>query len=677
MNPRHGILGVDIETSSACDIKFGAWAYSQHPSTIVYCVVFAHATRSGDYATIAWQPGDELPQDVVDYLEDGGLVLAHNVGFERSIWENILRGHWFPPIAASRWRDTQALGRALNLPSSLEGLARALGCPVQKDLEGGKLMRAMATATPADGGGWSYPHDTPANRERLREYCAQDVAATLDCYFRMPALSKAEAAVWRVDQGINYRGVYLDRAFADQCSAVTAARKRELDDEAFHVTAGELANSTAAPALKRWLVGKGVELPLVARKRANGATVETASTDKAAVAQILSDQALAADVRAVLENRQEANKATSLAKLERVGRMIGGDGRLRFALQFEGAHTGRWTSSGLQIHNLPKDKMSREAGELVRAMLKRGSLDGLKIAADQPLAAISQSLRSVIAAPPGREIIAADYSAIEARVVAWLAGQGDVVQLFRDGVDVYTYAAENVGSADRQLGKVCVLALGYGMGAIKFADTAAAWGIPLELGEAQTIQRAWREANDRIVGFWETLEEAVRDALADPGETFLAGRIAATCCRDCLALRLPSGRVLRYWRPWTRTAAKLVRYVDDDGHIAEAERISNEVGFWGMGPDRRSMVRESTYGGKLVENVTQAVARDLLAEALVRLDGVEPYDVVMHVHDSIAAEVPEGAGDVGEFCEVMAATPPWAEGLPIAVEGYRDRRFRG
>jgi DNA polymerase len=693
MDPYKGILGVDIETASAVDLKdYGAWAYSQHPSTRVYCVVFAYSTEGRvwagttepSYQYSVWEPESNapLPPQIASYVAAGGGVLAHNAGFERAVWANLLLGAGFPPVGLDQWQDTQALGLSLNLPVTLGGLARALGCPIQKDEEGAKLMRRMAVAEPDGRDGWRYPLDTPANRTRLRAYCCRDVGAMLNCYWRMPSLSVTEACVWRVDQKVNARGVYLDQAFASRCSKVAATRKTELNGEAFGITAGELANSTAVPSLKAWLAKSGVELPKVVRKHTSKASGEvtyakTETVDATTVRHLLEDPALAAEVRAVLLNRQEASKATSLAKLDRVARMVGADGRLRNALQYCGASTGRWTSHGFQVHNLRKDAMGPGEGSLVRLAIQRSDLDLLKLAHDRPLDAVSQSLRSVIVAPEGRDLVGGDFSAIEARVIAWLAGQDDVLGLFRDGVDVYAHDAAAFGSRNRDLGKVARLALGFGMGVLKLSDTGADKGIYLELLEWRRIQQAWRNDNYDITQFWYELEDAARKAIEDWGSDFYVGKIKVYGSEQCLFLRLPSGRSLRYWRPRVVACVKTFKVVEDDGTIVEREVRTDEVRFYSVGKNKRDMVPEGTYGGKLAENVTQAVARDLLAEAMVRVEAVDPYEVVMHAHDSIAAEVPSGAGDVGEFCGIMSALPAWADGLPVKVDGYRGRRFRG
>ncbi len=684
LDPFTGVMAWDIETASACDIKYGAWAYSQHESTRVWCVVFGYATAAGVYNWWSWRPGAELPSCVVNYLGAGGPLIAHNASFERSILLNILQPRYgFPTVDETQWRDTQAMGLALNLPMSLDGLTKALGCPTKKDKEGAALMKAMATLRlDEDSGTWVCGQDTPENRKRLEEYCLADVYATLDAWFRMPnALPLSEHVLWQVDQRINARGIYLDKDFARRCLKSTEARRAELGREALRATGGQIHSASHTPAVKAWIEERGIELPKRTRKRADGSFAKSSSLDAAAVAELLDGDALPADIRATLELRVEANKATSLAKLQRVGSMVGIDGRLYNALQYCGANTGRWTSSGLQVHNLPKEQ-SAVASDVAYWLVQNHGLSTLKLFEARPLEALSKLLRSVIVAPPGRELIAADFSAIEARVLSWLVDDRDVLDVFADydagtGPDVYVFTAAAIGSTNRQLGKVMRLALGYGMGAIKFADTAAKYGIPLDLKTARAVQKGYRETNPLVVRFWRELEDAFREAIAKPGKRRSVGRVSVALKGSCMFMFLPSGRAIRYWKPRVRVVTKRIKTVTDEGVIVEREYETEEIQFYSMGPNKTDMLVDSTYGGKLVENATQAVARDLLGAALVRLDGVDPYELIVHVHDSIAAEVPKGAGSVDEFCALMAERPAWAADLPVAVDGYRDTRFHG
>lgn len=691
MDPIRGILGLDFETASAANLKLvAAWAYSRHPSTRVYCAGFGYDEGPGTPRRFwRWRPGVPLPAEIVDYVRAGGSVLAHNCAFERSIIANILVPFFdWPIIPLDQWRDTQASGRFFNLPSKLEGLAKALGCPAQKDMEGYDLMREMADAVVSmPDGSWVYPMATEANLRRLEDYNRLDIAAMMDSWHRMAPLPVTELLAWRVDQRINNRGVYLDQEFASRIQRMAEERSRKLQRQAHLVSATELENAVAAPALKKWLALHNVKLPVVTKRKADGSFHKVPSAGKAQIAELLEGGSLTPQVRVVLENRQEANKATSLAKLNRIAPSVGGDGRLRNALQFCAAHTGRWSSAGVQLHNLPKNDQTEAQAALVRAIVDAGNLELLEWFEDKPLSALSQSLRSVVCAPRGKELIGADFSGIEARVCAWLAGQDNVVEFFhefdrekragRKPTDFYIFTAEACDLEDRQSGKLAALSLQYGMGDVKLIATAAGRGVVLTPLRARAVKRAWRDANQAIVDLWANLEAAARSAIEHRGTEFVAGRLRMVANKSCLAMVLPSGRTLRYWSPRIELVKRVWQVVDDAGVIVSHESESEELQFLAPGKDQVRTALQHTYGGKLVENATQAVSRDLMSEAIIRIEAATPYEPVIHVHDSCAAEVPAGKGDVAEFCRLMEVLPSWAEGCPIAAAGYRDRRFRG
>lgn len=676
VDPR--IVGADIETASEADINVGAWAYSQHPSTIVHCVSFALCEGADKpRIRIDWHPGEKLDDRVRHRAVMCRPFVAHNCLFEWSIWTNILVPQYgFPTVLDTQWLDTQARAVSFNLPHALEGVAKALGCEAQKDLEGAKLMKQMAKATPDGEGGWIYDRD-PARLARLTDYCWGDVDSMMDVFYRLPAMHPFEAAVWVADQEINRRGLYLDQRFAAQCLKIAEQRRIVLTEQVKTDTNDELSGVTSVPALKKWVTERGIVLPKVARRKKDGTVTKTETLAADVIADIIKAEDTPEVVRTVLAARAETGKLTSLAKLKRVASMVGSDGRLRGALRYQGAHTGRWASSGLQVHNLPKNKLDPQEVELAMLAIEQGDLELLQMFTHQPLSYLSQCLRSVITAAPGKDLIAADYSSIEARVIAWLAGQEDILQVFREGRDVYTYAANKVGSDDRQFGKVMTLALGFGMGDVKFHSTAAGWGTKLTLKEARKFKRAWREANTEIVSFWYALENAALTAVQNPGEAQRVGKyLTLVAGKQSLRILLPCGRSLYYHRPHIKHVKKKFQVVNEDGEIETKEMEGDELRFFTVGKDRKSMVPESTYGGKLSENVTQAIARDLLAAALVRLQKTE-YKAIVHVHDSVAAEVPEGTGDVKEFERLIAQSPAWAAGLPIAAEGYRSKRFKG
>lgn len=671
------ILGIDFETYSAVDIKNGSDAYAAHWSTGVHCGVLVLATEDLELkGSFHWIAGKKLPPWAFEHLKAGRPVLAHNASFERSIIHHVLRPRFeWPTVPLDSWRDSLLVAAANNLPTSLAGLGKALGTPVQKDDDGHALMKALCRVVhDKETGTWLAPVPTDEQLQRLIRYCEMDVLTMLECWKRLPKLSPFENKLLCIDRKINVRGAPLDAKLALNMRDMAIDRVKQLDRDTARITECEILSTSSAPAMKGYLGGEDVELPMQLRVK-KGVRTQTASIDKEAVKELLEDDDLPDHIRELLGVRQEAGKATSLAKLARIPDMVSADGRLRHALKYCGAHTGRWSSQGLQIHNMPKSpkEFQAVAEPLREAILKRDLEKALSLAPNL-MQAMSWLLRSVIAAPTGKELIGGDYSAIEARVLAWLAGQNDVLELFATGVDVYTADAKAIGSDDRQLGKVQRLALGYGMGAVKFAAKAAEYGIDLSLKDARTVQQLWRKNNPAICQFWLDLEHACHAATR--GESTKVGRLNVVADKTCLRIVLPSGRSLRYWRPHLRNSVRMVETVNDAGELIERELSLTELRFYTESPDRKGMMIEGTYGGKLSENVTQAVSRELLGAALVRLDSTA-YDVVMHVHDSIVAEVDTGTGDVDEFCKIMARSPKWATDLPIAVDGYRGKHFRG
>ena len=673
LDPLEDWICIDVETTSFLDLRdVTADVYAQHESTHVYTAVIGKGYAAGGDTVLEmwkWRPGLPLDYEVAEFIKAGGRVVAWNAGFERAIWRHILAPKYGWPIPElNQWRDVQANSVAMALPASLEKAAEVVfGADdgdygdLGKDKQGAALMKKMAQSVPSADGEWIRPHENDANLRRLEAYCATDVVVTGRLYENLCALTLTELRVWLCDQEINDRGIYVDRDRARRMISMVNQRDREITSEVFSITEGKLAGVRSIPALKKWLhekIGRSL----------------TDSLSKADVAELLK-QELPPLVRQVLELRQEASRITSLGKLKRIRHACSPDGRVRGALAYHRAHTGRWSSRLLQVHNLPKDRRSRAVQELCALAIDEGDYDTLDMLWS-PLEALSLGLRSLIAAPPGHELIAADYSAIEARVLPWLAGDTDKLQLFRDGVDTYVKAAADVGSTDRQLGKVCELALGYGMGAGKFAATANSWGVPLSTKQAYKITKTWRAKNKSVPAFWAALESAVKNCIRTAGHAEQVGGVTVASGNNgpLVYIKLPSGRYLWYHEPEIRYETRTVDIVRGDGTVEPTTMEFESIYFSHANAGRWS--RTSTYGGKLVENVTQAVARDCLAAALLRLRDTK-YKVVMHVHDSIVSEVAEGTGDVAEFEQLILDMPQWAKGLPLAAEGYRGPRFIG
>ena len=592
-NFKRGILAIDFETASDISIKYGAWIYSRHRSTLVWCAVFGYAESKDKYQFYSWTPGEELPKEIIEYIKSGGKLLAHNCSFEKSIWENIMvfRYKW-PVVKDKQWCDTQALANNLNLPSSLEGLSNSLGLANKKDMEGHDLMKKMANLKQDKNGDYFSPHDTIENRKRLLEYCKQDVKVTLDCWLRLPKLSITEELVWKADQTINKRGVYINQKFANSCITIFQKRKEELSLEVQQLTNFELINSTSTPSLKRWLEERGVKLPLQQRIRKNGKIAFSTLLDRKTVKKLLESDDLDPTVKTILRNRIEASRITSLAKLKRIQNMIDSNGRIRFSFLYQAAITGRWSSRGLQLHNFPRNSIDERDHNIIYDAILNKKLNFLKFLDYKILEIISMFLRSVIAAPPGKLLIGGDYSAIEARVLAWLAEQNDILDLYRKNVDVYMYTAKSIGSNDRQLGKICNLALGYGMGPLKFAETAISYGIDLSNKRFYEITHLWRQQRSAITAFWDDLENAVREAIYNPGFQRDVKHILVLGKKDCFILQLPSKRRLYYWRPRIVKTTKTIKSLDENGEIIEIEMATDEIQYYSPAADGKTMIKK-------------------------------------------------------------------------------------
>lgn len=670
------VLGIDFETCSAVDLDHGSEVYAEHETTRVHCAVLSLSRQRGDNRVFRWFPGLDVPAWAVRHVEAGGLVLAHNASFESSILRHILAPFYgWPSVRVEQWVDSLLIAASVGLPQGLGKLGPAIGAKVLKDDEGNKLMRSVMRVKRNAAGNWVYPELTPEILARLALYCERDVLSMVDCYWKLPRPTLTERAVMVADRRINERGVVVNLERAAAMKRMAKARAAQISEELWGLT-GDLIGVSSVPVLVRWLTDLKVELPKARRKRKDGTFHFTPSLGAGSIAEILRRPELPEIAHTVLTARIEAGKMASLAKVARAPLMISGDGRLHNALNYCGAHTGRWSSKGLQIHNLAK--VSKAFKPKLAAFAECVMRDDIIGAAAQfpVLIGLSGLMRSIFQAREGFELLGADFAAIEARVLAWLAGNYAVLELFAAGQDVYVAAAAQIGSDNRDLGKVAVLALGYGMGPVKFADTAAKAGVPLSLKEARRVTLLWRKANAAVKGFWGELEQAFRDAIEFPGHDFYVGNfLIVQGSRACVRIILPSGRALHYWRPSTRTVERRIETVNEDGDLVVKTVMMNEIRFFKAG--KMGMAGESTYSGKLAENVTQAVARDLMAEAILRLEDTGRYPVVMHVHDSIASEVPAGTGNLEEFCALMAYTPSWADGLPVAAEGYRSRQFKG
>ena len=664
-------LHIDFETRSAVDLKtVGLDNYSRHPTTDAWCMGLTF-----DDEPVICIPADEMRKkhiirsSILRHAREGGLVVAHNAAFELAIWNNIMvpRYGW-PELKPEQCRCTMAMAYAMALPGALEKAAAAVGIDMQKDMTGHRLMLQMCKPKPNKDGTLEWWDDAD-KLKKLYEYCRQDVRVERELEKRLMPLSAAEQRLWVLDHKINQRGIYVDHDSVSAATKIVQAEQDRLNNEMRRVTGNFVGFCTETARITKWVQSRGVMVGGFA---------------KADVLDAL-DGPLPDDVRACLELRREAGKS-STAKLRAMTEAAGADGRLRGTLQYHGAATGRWAGRKVQLHNLPRPKIGHD--EIERALaLMRSETDpvraaqALSVLYGPPLDIISWSLRGMLRAAPGNDLLVADFANIEGRGLAWLAGEDWKLDAFREfdagtGPDLYLVAASRVYrkpidecGPHRQTGKVSELSLGYqgGLGAFRKMEKALGIKLGLSDDEVQTAKQGWRDAHPAIVRYWYALEDAALSAVLTPGQTFSVGapgrQVKFKVKGSFLWCLLPSGRALCYPYPKVKPIETPWGEMKDAVHYMTVDGTTNK---W---------IETHTYGGKLSENVTQAICRDLLAASIERVEKAG-FPVVLHVHDEVVSELPKDKGDFEEFKQLCAATPPWAAGLPVTTEGWRGIRYR-
>ena len=639
-------LFVDIETFSGVDIRAaGLYPYIESDDFEILLVAYAWGddpVRDIDLTDPLDEDAHAEMQDVIAGLLDPEVVkVAHNNAFERTAFHKHT-GHYMPP---EEWDDTMILAAMNGLPMSLEDAGAALQIEQQKIKEGTALINYFCKPckpTISNGGRTrNLPDHAPDKWDRFRTYCRRDVEAMRLIYRRLQhfPIPDWERRVWALDARINERGVLIDRELAESAIRVDEAFQKEHTAELKRLTG--LANPNSVAQLKGWLETVGVSVDSL-----NKATV----TD-------LKGKLPDPTTRRVLELRQMLGK-TSTKKYTTMTAAAGKDDRVRGLLQYYGAgRTGRWAGRLVQVQNLPQNHLD-DIG-LVRELVRDRDLETLEMTFDSVPDVLSQLIRTAFVAKPGHTFLVTDYAAIEARVIAWLAGEQWRMDVFAQGGDIYCSSASQMFKVPvvkhginghlRQKGKIAELACGYGggVGALK-AFGADKMGLSDE--EMQNIVTQWRLASPTIPKFWRNAEGAAKMALERPGSLWGIPSCGVKYWRDADALRcqLPSGRLLSYW------GARL----DSEGSIC----------FMGQNQTTRKWEKTETWGGKLVENIVQAVARDCLAVALLRLDAAG-YAITFHVHDEIIAEAPKGRR-WEDMAEIMGQSIPWAEGLLLRGDGY-------
>lgn len=662
-------LHIDFETRATADLKKqGVYKYAGHPDTDVWCLAYAF----DDEPVRVWRPGEKPPAEIVTHLMlQDGPVVGHNVGFEWAIWNAILVPRYgFPKLPIEQCYCTAAMAAAMALPRDLAGAAEAVNLETGKDMEGRRLMLQMMKPRKVLSDGKLIWWDVPEKVDRLVAYCRQDVETERALEKKLLPLRPRERELWLLDHKINARGVKVDLRAVRGALDVVDVAKADYDALIAEITGGAVTAVTKAHDLAQWCTVRGVPTDSVAKGR---------------VKELLAG-ILPGDVRAALLVRQEAAKS-STAKLQAMVEAASSDGRARDMFMYHGASTGRWSGMRIQLQNMPRPKLKfGEIEEIIERVITVGRITvrELEMLYGSVPAALSDCLRSLLIADDGKDLISADFSNIEGRVLAWLAGEHWKLEAFRQydegtGPDLYiaSYAKafgvpiKSVTPDQRQdVGKVMELAFGYGGGVGAWRNFDPSDRFTDE--QVDQTKRNWRDGHPAIAQFWRDLEDAALTAVRKPGTVQTAGhmsRIKYRVAGSFLWCQLPSGRCLSYAFP--KIKKKLMPWTDDNDEPVYKDAIH----FMSVDSMTRKWGPDDTYGGKLAENVTQAVARDLLAEAMLRVDPLG-YEVVMHVHDEIVAEIPEGFGDLAEFEQLMSILPPWAAGCPVSAAGWRGKRYR-
>lgn len=644
-------LAIDIETYSSVSLqKSGVYAYAQSEDFEI--LLFGYAWDNGPVEVIDLTTGQGLPQELQNALYDPEILkTAFNASFERTCLSAYF-GRVTPP---GQWSCTAVMARELGLPGSLEAVGEVIGLPEdkQKSKTGKALIRYFSIpckATKVNGGRTrNLPEHDPERWALYIEYNRQDVEAERAIRKKLSRFQvfENEQTLWIHDQHINDRGVGVDLNFAEKAIEIDGIIKGRLLEQAKELTGLDNPKSTAQ--LKGWIE--------------DTAGIEVESLNKKSIAGVRAD-ADNKDVDAMLDIRAGLSK-TSTEKYNAMLRTACSDGRIRGLTQFYGAsRTGRWAGRLVQMQNLPQNKMPDRDLDTARQLVANGDLETLELLFDDISGTLSQLIRTAFVPKKGHRFIVADFSAIEARVLAWLANEEWRMDVFNTHGKIYEASAEQMfhlppgsvkkGDPMRQKGKIAELALGYG-GSVGAMKAMGALDMGLAEEELKPIVNSWRSANKAITKLWWDTDAAARKTIQTKAPAKLPFGMGFYKQGPLLKLRLPNGRELSYVKP----------RIDEDDNITYEGTIQSSGG-WG---------RIESYGPKLVENIVQATARDCLAVAIDRLERTG-FPVVFHVHDEVICEVPVGISSAEEISQIMSAPIEWAKGLPLRADAYECEYYR-
>lgn len=649
-------LSIDIETKSSVEIrKAGLYRYAQSPDFEI--LLFAYQMDDAPVEIVDLAQGEKIPKRIVEALQSAGVIKhAYNAAFE---WYCLNTAGYRTPL--NQWRCTMAHGLYCGYPGGLDAIGKAIGLPQdrQKLATGKALIRYFCVpCRPTKSNGnrtWNLPKHAPEKWQLFKEYCKQDVTAENSILRRLDQypVPAEEERLWQMDVKMNAFGVRVDEELTDGALYIDEVSRQTLMEEAMGITGIDNPNSTVQ--LMEWLERNGTE---------------TENLRKATVSDLLAGQP-AENVKRMLEIRQQLGK-TSVKKYEAIRNAKGTDGRVRGLTQYYGANrTGRWAGRLVQMQNLPRNYLGTL--DEARKIVKQKNYEGLRMIYGNVPDTLSQLIRTAFIPSDGNKFVVADFSAIEARVIAWLAGEQWVNEVFATHGKIYEATASQMfhvpvekikkGNPEyslRQKGKVATLALGY-QGGTSALIAMGALNMGLTEEELPDIVLRWRNANRRIVDLWYSIEQAALKVMQTAEPQAINGLIFALegdmLYGQCfLTVRLPSGRKLFYPKPFLQE--------NQFGKMALHYYSTGSNKKWGV---------ESTYGGKMTENIVQAIARDCLAETLKRIED-KGLHVVFHVHDEVIIDAPEET-TVEEICGLMADPIPWAPGLILKGAGFEGQYY--
>ena len=671
-------ISLDFETYSECDIRSaGAWVYAKDKSTRVLCMAYAVEEE----APKLWLPNQPFP----DFIKNPNNYEIHawNSFFEWVIWTHVLKQPT-PPI--TQWHDTAGLSSAMALPRALGMCGTVLGLSDEqsKSKRGYFLIQKL-----------SKPDKRNNDKDLLQEmydYCLQDVVTERAIAKKLYKLNATERKIWVLDQKINIRGIRVDQPKIKDAIYVYEKIQDRLKADLIKIT--DLDNPNSQKQFLGWLLDKGLLIDNV---------------QKATLKSVLESPDKFGTHDAIKLKMSLAKTAPK--KYLSIREKIGDGTRLHGNIMYHGATTGRWVSTGVNLQNIARPTLDAEK---CIDLISRRDLGCFEKEDMDPMEALSSGIRGMLIPTQGKKFIVGDYASIEARALAWLAGQEDKLEIFRGDGKIYERTAckifgkqmFQITKEERLLGKIAELACGYGGGAGAFSLMANTYKVDIDKKKAEYIKQQWRRANSAIVRYWKMIEEGAKNAITERDRMpVIVGGIKFRMVNNFLWCLLPSGRRLAYYRPFLEykqiigyklpDADQSIIYNPRDYETGkkwsyqagikkfreEGDRLGGEhyyfmgssINFFGNDSKTRKWCQQETYGGKLVENITQAVARDIMAESMLLLEA-EGYEIVLTVHDEIISEVENGT--IEKFKEIMERPPTWGENIPIEVEAYEATRYR-